>query len=181
MKVSLLLIVLLAVAVSHCSAQILARKAFTGGPVIAKQSSNVEILIVNLGDEPVYDVRVVDNTWGSDWVVNGSASAHYAELPAGHKIVHVYQVTPQAAFGYVNIPPAQVLFKEEGEDEPDFILSSSLLRQPVYQSTYYSRVYSMSIENWGVYAALSAASVLPSFLVWYYYQSSFENGIKKRS
>mmetsp|Transcript_28433 Transcript_28433/g.79484 ORF Transcript_28433/g.79484 Transcript_28433/m.79484 type:complete len:195 (-) Transcript_28433:178-762(-) len=182
MVVALGLLVAMMVASGEAQA-VLARKAFVSDPIVAEEDNVVQVVVINVGDEPVYFVEVDDDTWGEGWTVtSGKTKATFEQLNPGGNVTHEYTVRAEKSLGFVNIPPAKVSYLEDaqdGEDDVEEVTSSSLQRLPVHPVTYYSRARYMTPVHWGTFLGLSAAAVVPSFLSWYYYQSSYVNGLPK--
>jgi hypothetical protein len=182
MKDILCLTLLVASFLLGANGNILARKSFDPEVLVAQHPNTVTITVFNVGEAPVFDVSVNDSAWGEGWTVkSGELSAKFARIDAGANASFSYVVESSKAISLYFVEPAVVTYFTDQLSGARNVHLSSASTERVFRSTYYSRLFYSTPLDWAIVITLAGLSTLPSFLIWFYYNSNYENGLKKKS
>ena len=164
------------------NANILARKSFDPEVLVAQHPNTITVTLFNIGDAPVFDVSVNDTTWGEGWTVkSGALTAKFSRIEAGSNVSFSYVVEASKPSTLYFVEPAVVTYFTDQLSGSRNVVLSTASTERVYRSTYYSRLFYSTPLDWAIVISLAGLTTLPSFLIWFYYYSNYENGLKKKS
>eukprot|EP01115_Flamella_aegyptia_P002576 TRINITY_DN136672_c0_g1_i1.p1 TRINITY_DN136672_c0_g1~~TRINITY_DN136672_c0_g1_i1.p1 ORF type:complete len:184 (-),score=68.57 TRINITY_DN136672_c0_g1_i1:8-559(-) len=179
----LAVILLLAAAVYSSNPSVIVYKQIVTDYPTATRPMFVVVNIFNVGENPIYDINVNDDTWPKDGfqLVSGTPTAKFDQLAPGTNVSITLELIPQSN-GEFDPVQAVVTYKTDADSETTETIRSNDIRNFYILTTRESdRLTTNHGKEWFVYALLNSVTLVPAYLIYSQKSKYFKSLEKKRN
>jgi len=155
--------------------RLIVHKVATPSEAVINSNITFTITVINMGEEPAYDIEVKDNEWPeAQFDVDGETKATFEKVGPNDRVVLKYSIVPkvigeittQFALASYRLSPATD--KDEKTGLKLFAKSNVLPAIPILTQAEYDRRHDSHYDDWAIFFILSLIPVALPYVVYMY-------------
>ena len=154
--------------------RLLLHKSVSPSETVVNTNMTFTITLINLGEDPAYDVEVKDNEWPESTfeLVEGEAKATFEKIAMNEKVSYTYTIVPKS-IGEISTQHATASYRLTAEkDEKSglklFVKSNILPSIPVLTQADYDRRHDSHVGSWVTFFLLALIPTALPYAVYMY-------------